>query len=137
MTRVDGHNSGTLTPPTSETLVPQGLPGAGRRPSDCESGVFFGWPRLLTIEQAARYLGISRDTLLGYVRDGSLAVTRPLRAQTARARGYRNGKSRRTVLNAGTLRRMLFDRHDLDALVDCWKRGGGASQSAEEEESRR
>jgi excisionase family DNA binding protein len=79
---------------------------------------------LLGIEQAALYVGISKDTLLGYVHDGSLPVTRPLRPNAARAHGYRHGKSRRTVAHVQTLRRLLFDRVDLDALVDRWKRDG-------------
>jgi hypothetical protein len=83
-----------------------------------------GWPRLLPLELASVYVGLSSDTLLGYVTDGSLRVTRPLRPNTARAHGYRAGKSRRTVAHIETLRRLLFDRVDLDALVDRWKREG-------------
>lgn len=82
-----------------------------------------GWPRLLTIDQAAEYVGLSRYSLAEYVADGTLPVTRPIRPNTPRAYGYRDGKSRRTVASA-QLRRALFDVRDLDALVDLWKRAG-------------
>jgi hypothetical protein len=78
----------------------------------------------MPLEMACRYVGLSADTVLGYVHDGSLRVTRPLRPQTARAHGVRLGKSRRTIAHVETLRRLLFDRADLDALVDRWKREG-------------
>jgi hypothetical protein len=58
-----------------------------------------------------------------YVCDGTLQVTRPLRANTHRAHGIRAGKRTRRTVASEHVRRLLFDRADLDAMVDAWKRG--------------
>lgn len=114
------HNPGTTD---AEVVAPQ---EPATRALDAQSCALPGWPRLMPLEMACRYIGLSADTLLGYVHDGSLRVTRPLRPNTARARGYRSGKSRRTIVHVDTLRRLLFDRVDLDGLVDRWKQEGAA-----------
>jgi hypothetical protein len=78
----------------------------------------------MALEMACAYLSLSPDSLRGFVADGSLSVVRPTRPRTRRARGYRLGRSRRQLVNENTLRRTLFDRVDLDQLVDKWKREG-------------
>jgi hypothetical protein len=66
--------------------------------------------RLLSLRQAARYLGVSFWSVRDYVLAGALpAVTLPpLRA--------RPGERPRT-----SLRRVLIDRTDLDALIEARK----------------
>jgi hypothetical protein len=114
----DEQNANTVTP---QRLVPQGL---ARRRLDTESCGLPAWPRLMALEMACQYVGLSADMLRSYVKDGSLPVVRPARPRTRRARGYRLGKSRRQLANKNTLRRTLFDRVDLDLLIDRWKREG-------------
>jgi hypothetical protein len=81
-----------------------------------------GWPRLLDLYGAALYVGLSAGMLREYVNDGSLPVTRPVRPNTNRAHGIRAGKRTRRCAESEHVRRLLFDRADLDALVDKWKR---------------
>lgn len=110
-----GHTTGTAT---AESVVPQGLQrGAGDRQSSA-----LGWPRLLSLEQAAAYIGMSTSMLTEYIHDGSLPVTRPTRAKTDRAYGIRAGRRTRRAVASEQVRRLLIDRNDLDALVDRWKR---------------
>jgi len=60
-------------------------------------------PRLLDLHTAAAYLGVSEWT----VRDLEAAGTVP--------------RIRIPIPNAGELRKLLFDRADLDRLIDNWK----------------
>lgn len=60
-------------------------------------------PRLLDLHAAAIYLGVSEWT----VRDLEAAGTVP--------------RVRVPLPNAGELRKLLFDRADLDRLIDGWK----------------
>ncbi len=63
-------------------------------------------PRLLSLEDAARYLGVSPWTVRELEWSGVLPRVRiPLG----------NGKE---------LRKLLFDREDLDRLIDRWKDSG-------------
>jgi excisionase family DNA binding protein len=105
----DGHSAGTAAP---ETLARQ-----GRRSSapDRESSAP-GWPRLLSLEEAARYLGVSPWTARELVNAGSIPVTPIPRPQTARMH-------RRQPVH-DSLRRLLIDRCDLDRLVETWKVSG-------------
>jgi len=112
----DGHSPGTVA---LEALAPQ---GCQRRPSAQESVVPHGlkatvtaWPRLLSVEQAAQYLGISYWTVREFINDGSVKAVRLPRADTLRQR------ERRAL--SDTVRRLLLDRNDLDELVERWKRG--------------
>lgn len=60
-------------------------------------------PRLLDLEATAAYLGVSPWTIRDLEAAGSLRRVRiPLE-------------------NGGELRKLLFDREDLDRLVDAWK----------------
>jgi len=110
-----GHNPGTALPgtlaaqgrqrgnPAQEAVVPHRL-----------KATVAAWPRLLSIEQAARYLSISYWTLREFINDGSIKAVPLPRPETLRQR------ERRAL--GDTVRRLLIDRHDLDALVDTWKR---------------
>jgi hypothetical protein len=60
-------------------------------------------PRLLDLHTAAAYLGVSEWT----VRDLEAAGTVP--------------RIRIPLPNTGELRKLLFDKKDLDSLVDSWK----------------
>jgi hypothetical protein len=62
--------------------------------------------RLLDVKTAATYLGgVSTATVRGLVTDGVLA---PVRMPSSRRAGEQS-------------RRLLFDRHDLDRLIEKWK----------------
>jgi hypothetical protein len=62
--------------------------------------------RLLDVKSAAIYLGaVSTWTVRGLVADG---VLRPVRMPSTRRRGESS-------------RRLLFDRRDLDDLIETWK----------------
>jgi hypothetical protein len=110
-----GHSAGTVA---SESLVRQ-----GRQRGDAAQeavapqrlkATVAAWPRLLSVEQAAQYLGISYWTVREFINDGSIKVVPLPRPETLRQR------ERRAL--GDTVRRVLIDRHDLDALVDTWKR---------------
>lgn len=101
-----GHNPGTAT---AETAAPQ---GSQKRTPDRQSSAH-GWPRLLNVEQAAQYLGLSFWTLRELVNDGSIPTVRVPRAQTLRM------KERHAA--SDYVRRLLVDRADLDSLVERWK----------------
>jgi hypothetical protein len=68
-------------------------------------------PRLLTVPAASAYLSLSEDVVLELMDAGTfMRVTVPAPV-TAKRRG-------------GVIRRVLFDRLQLDAAVDAWSRGG-------------
>ena len=69
-------------------------------------GDYMGTPRLLDVTEAARYLGLSKWTIRGFIERGLL-----------RAIGLPpvNG------LDSHRLRRILLDRRDLDAFIDAHK----------------
>jgi hypothetical protein len=83
-------------------------------------------PRLLTLQQGARYIGVSYWTLRDLVLNGTVP---PVRVPSGRVTSGRNhGQKRQTrVLVSGTdprvrsLRKVLVDRRDLDRLIDSWK----------------
>ena len=60
-------------------------------------------PRLLDLPTAAAYLGVSTWTVRDLEAAGSLS------------------RVRIPLPNAGELRKLLFDRADLDRLIDSWK----------------
>lgn len=62
-------------------------------------------PRLLDLPTAAAYLGLSPWTVRDLEAAGSLA------------------RVRIPLPNAGELRKLLFDRVDLDRLIEAWKDG--------------
>ena len=72
-------------------------------------------PRLLNVAETRHYLGeISEATVRRLVERGEL---RPVRLPSVRHPGE-------------TGRRLLFDRADLDALIDRWKRESTATPNA-------
>jgi hypothetical protein len=110
-----GHSPGTVAP---ESLAAQGhqqraFDGQSAAPSRLKATVA-AWPRLLSIEQAAQYLGVSYWTVREFINDGSIKAVPLPRPDTLRQR------ERRSL--GDTVRRLLIDRLDLDALVDTWKR---------------
>ncbi len=61
-------------------------------------------PRLLDLARTAGYLGVSRWTVRDLEAAGVLARVR-------------------VPLPNGELRKLLFDRADIDKLIECWKDG--------------
>jgi excisionase family DNA binding protein len=88
----------------SQTDNPERLQGylhdTRGRPAPADSGMT---PRLLDLEQAAAYLGLSRWTV------------RELEAKRVLPR------VRVPLPGGGELRKVLFDRADLDRLIEGWK----------------
>ena len=84
--------------------------GLARRPRDQQSP---GFGRLLSVEGAARYLGLSPWLVNQYILAGDLPTTELPRPRTASA--LRSGARRPC---GDTLRLVLIDRVDLDDLVD-------------------
>jgi hypothetical protein len=83
-------------------------------------------PRLLTLKQAAAYIGASYWTTRDLALNGTIPVVHVPsgRINTGRKRG---GKRQERVLVPSTdprvksLRRVLVDRYDLDRLIEQWK----------------
>lgn len=127
MTLESGHSAGTVAP---ETRTAQGRQEPTLDTKSCVSDTeggdkkpkLPGWPRLLDLAAAASYVGLSEAMLQEYVHDGTLPVTRPVRPNTQRAHGIRAGKRTRRTVASETVRRLLIDVRDLDAMVDQWKR---------------
>jgi hypothetical protein len=80
-----------------------GRPGRPRKPAYEPVAVTPCPPRLLDAEAAAAYLGVSSWT----IRDLDAVGVLP--------------RVRVPLPNGGALRRLLFDRADLDRLIDVWK----------------
>ena len=99
-----------MTPPSSRVTPdarPSGSPDVGA-------------PRLLSLRQAAGYLGVSHWSVRDWVLAGYLPVVTlpPLRPR----QGERPRK---------TLRRVVIDRRDLDLFVEQLKDGPGGAQDSE------
>jgi excisionase family DNA binding protein len=84
---------------------------AGRRRQSRNSAAAEITPRLLNLNQAAEYLGISYWSVRDLVQSGMLASVK-LPAPRAR-----DGRS---------IRRTLIDRQDLDQLIELWKEQNAA-----------
>ncbi len=94
--------------------APARVPGAG---------VTVLSPRLLDVDAAAAYLGVSRWTVYDLVKSGELPTVKlPSVRVDLGPRKTGNPKSRRRVLArpdfGQPLRKLLLDRADLDAWVD-------------------
>jgi predicted DNA-binding transcriptional regulator AlpA len=81
------------------------------------------WPRLLDINRAAEYLGLSRWSLYDLVRSGLIPLVKmPSVRVDLGPRKTGNPKSRRRVLARPDfrqpLRKILLDRRDLDQFID-------------------
>jgi hypothetical protein len=110
---MDGAAHVRQTLATRATAVGSAVPPPPERPS--------AWPRLMSLELAAVYVGLSPAMLREYINDGSLRVTRPIRPQTHRAYGIRAGRRTRRAVASDVVRRLLVDIRDLDRLVDQWR----------------
>jgi hypothetical protein len=69
-------------------------------------------PRLLTVDQAAAYLGLGPDTVYELVTRGVLRRVRIPAPPTMKRGGHE-------------LRKILLDRQDLDAQIDAWRERDG------------
>jgi len=105
-----GHSTGTVV---AETRADR---GSRRRALDTQSCVP-AWPRLVNLVLAGLYLGVSPETVRGHINAGRLKPVRVPRPNTPRA-------WRRRPID-DTVRRLLLDTRDLDALVEAWKSEGG------------
>ncbi len=86
-----------------------GVPdGNGKRSTDHKT---VDQPRLLSLKQAAAYVGVSYWLLRDYVIDGTL---KPVRLPGSRLR-----KAGRVVANSKdhAIRKIMVDREDLDTLI--------------------
>jgi len=82
------------TGPNGSALAQQAIAPIGpRRP----------WPRVLDLQESADYLSVSVRVVWGWWHAGILQRVRP------------------PDLNGGELRKVLFDREDLDRLIERWK----------------
>ncbi len=96
-----GHNSGHKAgPPRQEA---QSRSGSGGDGASVQTTVVPVSARLLDLHSAAAYLGVSEWT----IRDLEASGTVP--------------RIRIPLPNAGELRKLLFDREDLDQLIHRWK----------------
>ena len=91
-----GHSAGTAT------MKPRTHGGSGDG-TQVQSTVAPVTPRLLNLHTAAAYLGVSEWTVRDLEAAGTLF------------------RIRIPLPNAGELRKLLFDRADLDRLIDNWK----------------
>jgi hypothetical protein len=99
-----GHSAGTA--PKSTASV-EGFRGA-------QDGSSIA-PRLLSLAQAAAYLGLSFWSFRELVNAGDVPLIRIPRPRTMR--------QHKRKAKGATLRRTLVDVRDLDALVDRWREG--------------
>jgi hypothetical protein len=87
--------------------------GPGARAQDTPSLAHHIQPRLLSLEEGARYLGLSFWSFRELVNGGAVPLVRVPRPRTMR--------QHKRAARSDTLRRALVDRFDLDALVDRWR----------------
>jgi excisionase family DNA binding protein len=94
-----------------ESVEPQ---GQTRRAKDAQSVVLRAvQPRLLSIEEAAGYLGLSYWSVKELIAAGDVPLIRVPRPRTMR--------QHRRAARSGVLRRTLVDVRDLDLLVERWR----------------
>jgi len=82
---------------------PADAPPAGRRASKAARAAVLGQPRLLASDEAALYVGVSSWTLRSL---GAAGIIPRVRVP---------------LPNGGELRKVLYDRADLDRLIEAWK----------------
>ena len=109
----DGHTTGTADP---EGRMNNGerRSATGLRPGGLVVQVA---PRLLDLEAAATYLSLSVWTIRDLEHSGFLPRVRIPMSPEAQRRP-RNG---RNGAGGGEIRKLLFDRQDLDECVERWK----------------
>jgi len=106
MTLESGHHPGTVP------VEPRASQGR-RNGSPVHTTAAPGWPRLLSLELAALYLGVSIWVMREYVDSEAITPVALPRPNTRRMHRHRPVSD--------SLRRLLIDRADLDALVEAWK----------------
>ena len=99
-----GDNMGTASPLSQERQARRGDDDE-KNGAQVQTTVVPLSPRLLDLPTAAAYLGLSPWTVRDLEAAGSLA------------------RVRIPLPNAGELRKLLFDRVDLDRLIEAWKDG--------------
>ena len=113
----DGHSSGTGDAEARVNRGPQSRP-TGLRPSGPVAQMP---PRLLDLQGASAYLGVSAWTIRDLEHAGHLPRVRVPMPPLAQRRP-RNGKNGG---GSGELRKLLFDRADLDQCIERWKEKAG------------
>jgi hypothetical protein len=100
----------TISTMANKEAVPE---GNGKRSTDIKT---VDRPRLLSLKQAAAYVGVSYWLLRDYVIDGTL---KPVRLP-----GSRLKKAGRVIANSKdhAIRKIMIDRDDLDNLIRECKR---------------
>jgi excisionase family DNA binding protein len=83
-------------------------------------------PRLLTLKQAASYVGVSSRTLRYLVLNGTVPAVRMPSARISTGRNRAGKRATRVVIpstdpRVRSLRKVLVDRFDLDRLIAVWK----------------
>ncbi len=78
-------------------------PEEGQKPRWSERALAAITPRLLNLDQSALYVGVSPWTIRDLETNGTLK------------------RVRIPLAHGGELRKLLFDRADLDRLIDAWK----------------
>ena len=99
-----GHNPGTISQTPREPRV-NGANGGDERGALARQTVVPVAPRLLDLSATAAYLGVSEWTVRDLEAVGTVA------------------RVRIPMPNNGELRKLLFDRTDLDELIERWKDG--------------
>lgn len=87
--------------------------GRNNRTRDAVSVVRAIQPRLLSVEEAAEYLGLSYWSMKELIGAGDVPLIRVPRPRTLR--------QHKRAARSQVLRRTLVDVRDLDALVDRWR----------------
>ena len=118
MKRQPGHTSGTPVPNPRTNCGDPGVALAHEAAAPV-GPVAQIQPRLLDLRGAALYLSVSLWTIRDLEHAGFLPRVRPPASPEAqrRPRNGRNGGG------AGELRKVLFDRVDLDSCIERWKDG--------------
>ncbi|MGE3149740.1 MAG: hypothetical protein AB7K04_11800 [Pseudorhodoplanes sp.] len=83
-------------------------------------------PRLLTLKQAAAYVGCSYWTLRDLALNGAVPVVRIPSGRINTGRNHGQKRATRVLVPATdprvrSLRKVLVDRFDLDRLIEHWK----------------
>ena len=104
----DGDKHGDKAPgAATESAPPRGLAERRALAFEADARPAGLLPRLLTVEGACLYLSLKEDTVLELIRAGVFQRVTVPAPVTAKRRG-------------GAIRRVLLDRHQLDAAISAW-----------------
>jgi hypothetical protein len=73
-------------------------------------------PRLFDVHQAALYAGVGQQTIRDWTAEGILCPVKVPGSRIRRKDGLEIIRS-----NGRSMRKLLYDRADIDALIDAWK----------------